>query len=134
MLKRVMHYWPNPAHKRETSEAGPPRWRPNKSPCPSMSTAERSALLQSSVPLSPEDPYSPRYAIRRHQGKLEIYQAFADPHSDPQDPQFHGFPWRHPDFWPRPKPIPTSVLRELRDRGELTNAEYLKALKDELFD
>ena len=29
-----MRYWPNPAHKRETTEAGPPAWSPDKDPCP----------------------------------------------------------------------------------------------------
>ena len=29
-----MYYYPNPAHKTETTEAGPPRWRPDKEPCP----------------------------------------------------------------------------------------------------
>ena len=35
----MMRYFPNPAHKRETTEAGPPRWRPDKEPCPAERTA-----------------------------------------------------------------------------------------------
>lgn len=44
-----MKYWPNPAHKRETTEAGPPRWRPYKEPCPRMTVTERQALMDSSI-------------------------------------------------------------------------------------
>jgi hypothetical protein len=41
-----MRYWPNPAHKQETTEAGPPQWRPGKEPCPrEMTVAERDELL-----------------------------------------------------------------------------------------
>jgi hypothetical protein len=37
-----MRYWPNPAHKAETTEAGPPLWTPDKDLCPTgMTVAER---------------------------------------------------------------------------------------------
>ena len=44
-----MYYYLNPAHKTETTEAGPPRWRPDKEPCPRMTPRERTTLLQESV-------------------------------------------------------------------------------------
>ena len=49
-----MRYFANPAHKRETTEAGPPRWRSDKEPCSEgMTLRERTELLRESVAESP---------------------------------------------------------------------------------
>ena len=44
-----MYYFPNPAHKTAMTESGPPRWRPDKEPCPRMTPRERTRLLQESL-------------------------------------------------------------------------------------
>jgi hypothetical protein len=56
-LASDMRYWPNPAHKTETTEAGPPLWTPDKDLCPTgMTIAERRDLLGTSGPANEEDP------------------------------------------------------------------------------
>lgn len=112
-----MRYWPNPAHKQETTEAGPPQWRPGKEPCPrEMTVAERDELLECSVPLDAEDAGSRRFALRRTTRRLEFYDV---KHTGivESEHEFHG----HPATW-----VPTQVLRIFRDRGDLTAAEYRK--------
>ena len=55
-----MRYFANPAHKKETTEAGPPRWRPDKEPCPEgMTLRERTELLRESIAETPDSPTSP---------------------------------------------------------------------------
>ena len=52
----MLRYWPNPSHKTETTEAGPPRWNPDKDKCPSdMTVAERNELLKASIAVEPSD-------------------------------------------------------------------------------
>ncbi len=47
---RAMPQFANPAHKVETTEAGPPAWRPDKTPCPKgMTLAERTQPLPAST-------------------------------------------------------------------------------------
>ena len=127
-----MRYWPNPAHKRETTEAGPPAWRPRKSPCPQMTREERTALLAGSVPADPADPASRRYAVRHYEGRIELFEAQCGGVRD-GEPEFHGYPWYHAEYRPNPRPVPYSVLVALRDRGDLTEQEFQKALRDRLF-
>jgi hypothetical protein len=120
-----MHYWPNPAHKRSTTEAGPPRWHPGKAPCPdAMSAIERSRLLLCSVPEVADDPRSRRYALRRAtDGRAEVF--VADFTCDEgTEFVFHGYPWHHPEFRPNPRMIPVRVLRAWLDRGDISRAEY----------
>lgn len=73
-----MYYFPNPAHKRETTEAGPPRWRPDKEPCPKMSPRERATLLRDSIARDPASPTSQRFAIRRGASGLEFFHSSDD--------------------------------------------------------
>ncbi len=112
-----MRYWPNPAHKRQTTEAGPPRWRPDKEPCPDdMTRDERSQLLDSAVPVDPSDPRSRRFNVRRGVDGLELYDAKWT-QDVAGEPEFHG----HPASF-----VPAKVLRVLRDKGQITPAEYRK--------
>src|SRR2546430_1085900 len=116
-----MHYWPNPAHKRETTEAGPPRWRPDKEPCPSgMTVAERDQLLQDAVPIDASDAASRRFAVRRSLRALELYdiKRTGDVNGEPE---FHG----HPATF-----VPAKVLRTFRDLGRISQAEYRQLIKD----
>lgn len=109
-----MRYWPNPAHKRETTEAGPPRWQPNKAPCPRMTVEERDRLLEESLPERPDDPRSPRFALRRTPQDTEWFEArFTG--EEAGDPVFHGYPTCR---------VPARVLRRFRDRDQITHAEY----------
>jgi len=113
-LPRV-RYWPNPAHKRETTAAGPSRWRPDEEPCPSdMTPAERDELLAASIPLDTEDPTSRRFAMRRSGGDPEFFDIKHTGHMQGEH-EFHG----HPATW-----VPSRVLRMFRDRGDLTPVEY----------
>jgi hypothetical protein len=87
-----MRYWPNPAHKRGTSEAGPPRWWPDKEPCPDdLTIDERSELLSSSLALDPADAHSRRFNVRRCVRGLELYEAKWTRDVD-GEPEFHGHP------------------------------------------
>ena len=71
-----MRYLPNPAHKIETTEAGPPAWRPDKTPCPKeMTLAERTQLLLDSIAEDPNSPASRRFAVRRSESGLEFFAA-----------------------------------------------------------
>ena len=73
-----MRYWPNPAHKLETTEAGPPRWRPDKEPCPrGMTSRQRTALLRDSIPEQADSPDSRRFAVRQGESGLEFFAAQA---------------------------------------------------------
>ena len=94
MWQMGLRYWPNPAHKRETTEAGPPQWRPDKTPCPEMTVKERDELLSGSVALNPELPTSKRYALRATSTGLEWFEGrFTEQVGD--DLVFHGFPTEH---------------------------------------
>ena len=114
-----MRYRPNPAHKRETSEAGPPRWRPDKSLCPAMTIEDREILLRESIPENPNDGASRRYAVRITSTGPEWFVACA--HSQQGDEvEFHGYPVTH---------VPAQVLRRFRDRGAISEAEYRRLVR-----
>lgn len=114
-----MKYWPNPAHKKDTSEAGPPRWRPSKTQCPPMTIEERDDLLRRSAPEDPSSPTARRFAMRRTAG-LEWFAAVFTEFRD-GEPVFHGYPTRS---------VPARVLRAFRDAGSITDAEYRRAIKE----
>lgn len=110
-----MRYWPNPAHKRQTTEAGPPRWRPDKEPCPDdMTIDERRQLLDSAVPLDPSNPRSRRFNVRRGTAGMELYDAKWT-QDVAGEPEFHG----HPATF-----VPAKILRALRDKGRISPTEY----------
>lgn len=116
-----MRYWPNPAHKKQTTEAGPPAWSPDKDPCPrEMTVAERNALFLSPVPVGPAAPHSRRFALRRAQQGIEIYDVKWTRDVE-TDPEFHGHPASR---------VPPTVLKVWRDAGVITRAEYGRLLKD----
>lgn len=115
-----MRYWPNPAHKRGTTEAGPPRWRPDKEPCPDdLTIDERNDLLATAVPLDPADPRSRRFNVRRCARGLELYEAKWTRDVD-GEAEFHGHPTSY---------VPARVLRGLRDCGRITTSEYRRLVK-----
>ena len=118
-----MRYVPNPAHKRETTEAGPPRWRPDKEPCPlEMTPRERAALLRDSVPEHADSPSSRRFAVRRGRSGLEFFAAQATRTTEGGEVEYHGYPThRHR--------VPGKVLRRFRDRSDITTAEYRQLVR-----
>ena len=117
-----MRYVPNPAHKRETTEAGPPRWRPDKEPCPpEMTPRERTALLRDSVPEHTDALASRRFAVRRGGSSgLEFFAAQVTRTAEGGEVEYHGYPIHR---------VPGAVLRCFRDRGDITAAEYRQLVK-----
>ena len=74
-----MRYFANPAHKIETTEAGPPAWRPDKTPCPKgMTLRERTELLRDSIAEDPNSPISRRFAVRRSASGLDFFYCTDD--------------------------------------------------------
>ena len=116
-----MRYWPNPAHQLETTEAGPPRWRPNKEPCPpGMTPRQRAALLRDSTPEQADPPDSRRFAVRRGESGLEFFAAQATRTTESGEVEYHGYPTRR---------VPGRVPRRFRDRGDITGPEYRRLVK-----
>jgi len=116
-----MRYWPNPAHKAETTEAGPPRWSPDKEKCPpDMTVDERNRLLRASVAIDDANPSSRRFVVRRTGRGLELYDIKYTRHVD-GEPEFHGHPASR---------IDRSVLKRLRDRGDLSASEYRRLSRE----
>lgn len=63
-------------HKVETTEVGPPAWRPDKTPCPErMTLPERTQLLRDSIAEDPGSPTSRHFAVRRSDSGLEFFAA-----------------------------------------------------------
>lgn len=110
----MLRYRPNPAHKTETSEVGPPAWIPNKEKCPKMDVRERNLLLQKSIPTDPTNPISRRYAMRRIGKETEFFEAKVT-RQDGSGIEFHGHPTSY---------VPPRILAQWRDKGFLTKAEY----------
>lgn len=114
-------YGPNPAHKQEWTNAGPPAPRSDKSPCPRDITAiECEELLRSAVPEEADDLRSRRYAARRTDDGVELFAAQAHSPAGQEPIEFHGYPV---------STAPAKVLRSLRDRGDLLAPEYRRLVK-----
>jgi hypothetical protein len=117
-----VRYWPNPAHKEETSEAGPPAWRPHKEKCPrDITIGEREELLNASIPVNAADPRSRRFAIRRTaSGEVQLFDVKFTRDVEGV-PEFHGHPASRVD---------RGVLKQMRDNGDLKPPEYNRLRKD----
>lgn len=115
-----MRYVANPAHKVETTEAGPPVWRPDKTCCPKgMTLRERALLLRNSIAENPNSPTSRRFAVRRSESGLEFFAAQLTQVVNGVA-EFHGYPTNH---------VPGRVLRQFRNRGTISPSEYRKLVK-----
>jgi hypothetical protein len=79
-----------------------------------MTVAERTALLEASIAVVLGDPRSRRFALRRSERGLEIFDIKHTGEVD-GEPEFHGHPASRVD---------RAVLKVWRDRGEITLAEY----------
>ena len=114
-------YVPNPVHKREWTEVGPPAPRSDKTPCPSEITAiECRALLANSIAELPSDPRSRRYVVRRSDLGAELFAAQAHSPAGQEPVEFHGYPV---------PAAPARILRQLRDRGDLLQPEYRRFIR-----
>ena len=115
-----MRYFANPAHKVETTEAGPPAWSPDKAPCPKgMTLRERTDLLRNSVAEDPDVPGSRRFALRRTESGLEFFTAQMTRVVDGEF-EYHGYPTSY---------VPGKILRHFRDQGAISNSEYRSLVK-----
>ena len=115
-----MRYFANPAHKIETTEAGPPRWSPDKTSCPEgMTLRERTTLLRESVAENPDLPESRRFAVRRTESGLEFFAARMTKVVN-GEVEYHGYPTR----W-----VPGRILRRFRNQGKISHAEYRRLVK-----
>ena len=115
-----MRYFANPAHKLETTEAGPPAWRPDKTPCPEgMTLPERTQLLLDSIAEDPNSPTSRRFAVRRSESGLEFFAAQITQIVNGV-PEYHGYPTDY---------VPGRILRQFRDDGAITWPEYRRLVK-----
>jgi hypothetical protein len=85
-----------------------------------MPPAERDALFQASIPKDPGDPRSRRFAVRRTATGLELFDVKYTG-DEGGVPVFHGHPASR---------VPAAVLREMRNRGDITEAEYNRLRKE----
>jgi hypothetical protein len=116
-----MRYWPNPAHKEDTTEAGPPAWAPNKEKCPrDITTDERNALFLASIPVDAANPRSRRFAVRRTSAGIEIFDIKFTRDVD-DDQEIHGHPASRVD---------RRVLKAFMDQERITSAEYNRLRKE----
>jgi hypothetical protein len=117
-------YGKNPAHSKTTSEAGPPKWYPDKAACPEdITSAEIEELIKVSESET-DDPsdlrrYAKRYAVRRREGRLEWFRSLLTGRKPDGTIEIHGHP-----FVPGYVEIAPKVLRRLRDKGLITTPEY----------
>lgn len=115
-----MRYFANQAHKIDTTEAGPPRWRPDKTPCPEgMTLRERTRLLRDSIPEDPDSPTSRRFSVRRTESGLEFFTAQVTQAVN-GEVEYHGYPTSH---------VPGKVLRRFRDQDKNSRSEYRRLVK-----
>lgn len=115
-----MRYFANPAHKVETTEAGPPAWSPDKTPCPKgMTLRERTELLRDSIAEDPASPVSRRFAVRRTGSGLEFF-AIQMTQVVNGEVEYHGYPTVY---------VPGKVLRQFRDEGIISQPEYRSSVK-----
>lgn len=117
-----MVYEPSPQHKWGTTEAGPPKWNPDKERCPEdLGLEEREQLLAESVSKH-GDPADPRrWALRRTERGIELYESKLTRTLPDGTIVVHGHPTRR---------VPPPVLRAMRDRGVVSNAEYSRLRKE----
>lgn len=91
----------------------------DKEPCPAMTAAERSALLENSIPKDPDSARSRRYAVRRTDQGIEFFEAKFT-WDVGGEPEFHGHPATH---------VPAKVLRRFLNDARITPAEYRRFVK-----
>jgi hypothetical protein len=115
-------YEPSPAHKIQTTEAGPPRWIPFKEKCPpEMTVREREELLAQSISEDGRRETPRRYAFRHTPNGPEFYECKLTREKSDGTIVVHGHPTSR---------VPPRVLRRMRDMGLITQAEYRFLVKE----
>ncbi|MEM9558453.1 MAG: SHOCT domain-containing protein [Acidobacteriota bacterium] len=115
-------YEPSPQHKWGTTEAGPPKWNPDKERCPrDLGLEERDALLAASVSKTDDRLDPRRWALRRTERGVEIYESKLTIVKPDGTIVVHGHPTRR---------MPPKILRAMRDQGLITSAEYQRLRRD----
>jgi len=85
-----------------------------------MTLTERNILFESSVSVRPGDPTARRFEMRRTRTGLELFDIkFTRFVKD--EPEFHGHPASR---------VPRSILKMWKDRGEITEVEYGRLVKE----
>jgi len=97
-------------------------WVPDKDKCPDdMTVPERNALFAESIAVDPADRRSRRFVARRTaDGRLELFDIKWS-RDEAGDPEFHGHPASR---------IDRNVLKQMRDQGLLTLAEFNRLRKE----
>jgi len=91
-----------------------------KTHCPDdITVEEREDLLAQAVPVSEKDPCARRYAMRRGEHGIELFDAKLT-QLDDGEPEFHG----HPATF-----VPANVLRRFREEGRIEGSEYRRLVK-----
>ena len=72
------------------------------------------------MPEHADSPSSRRFAVRRGGRGLEFFAAQATRTAEAGEVEYHGYPTHR---------IPGKVLREFRDRGDITVPEYRQLVK-----
>ena len=119
-MRRV--YRPNPKHKRGEFGAGPPRWFPDRdSLCPEdLDLAEVETLLADAIEGRDATHPSARALYAYSDGRFfKAYRHYVD--ADAGEEHWHGYPVARDRV---PTQVPARVLRQLRDDGKLSAAEY----------
>lgn len=81
-----------------------------------MTVADSKALLLNSIPENPDNTQSKRFAFRRGSSGLEFFAAQATlTNISGEVEHYHGYPVNR---------VPINVLRQFKDRGDITKAEY----------
>lgn len=84
-----------------------------------MTLRERTELLRESIAVNPDSPTSPRFAVRRVEAGLEFFTARMTRAVD-GEVEYHGYPTHQ---------VPGRVLRQFRDQGRISQAEYRNLVK-----
>ena len=117
-----MVYFPNPAHKVETTEAGPPRWNPDKEKCPrEMTVVERLELLELSQAEDGAEDNPKRWAVWRTISGVFFFETKPTLTLPDGRLEVHGHPTSR---------VPPRILRQMRDSGLITPAEYNRFRKE----
>lgn len=97
-------------------------WNPDKDPCPpGMTVEERRSLLERSVAVNAADPHSRRFAARRTTTGLELFDIKWTEDDPSGTPVFHGHPASR---------VPRSVLKQWRERGDISATEYRRLARE----
>ena len=117
-----LQYRPNAKHKPGCSGEGPPRWFPSSdSLCPAdISLEDAQALLDASIEARDDAHLNAKARIA-----LDSQGRFFKAYSEDGGQIWHGYPVKRELV---PRQVPSRVLREFVNRGQLSRVDYKKLL------